>query len=99
MAIAALIISILSLILCWIPFLGPILALVGIVLSIISLVKKLNFPCALIGLILAIIAIPITMVMTTGAIIASSAADLMNDGSYQINKLSEDLDEQIRKNK
>lgn len=51
LAIAALICGIAGLVLCWVPFLGLILAIVGVVLGIIALVKKSNKGMSIAGLI------------------------------------------------
>ena len=51
LAIAALICGILGLITCWVPFLGLILAIVGVVLGIVALVKKSSKGMSIAGLI------------------------------------------------
>lgn len=75
------ILGILGLVLCWIPFLGAILALAGLILGIIAMVKKQSMGFALTGVItsaLGLIGGVIVTIITiaTFAFIAQSGSDL-----------------------
>ena len=70
MGIAGLVFGILSLVLCWVPFVGPILGIIGIVLSGVGIAKNWYKGCAIGGLVTAIIGLIIGIIVTVISLVA-----------------------------
>lgn len=70
MGIAGLVFGILSLILCWVPFVGPILGIIGIVLSAVGMAKNSYKGCGIGGLVTAIIGLIIGIIVTIISLVA-----------------------------
>jgi len=73
LAITGMALGIAGLVFCWVPFFGPILALVGLVLSIIALMKKQPIGFGITGVITGAIGLIIGVFITIGAMIALGA--------------------------
>lgn len=73
LAITGMALGIAGLVFCWVPFFGPLLALVGLVLSIIALVKKQPIGFGITGVITGAIGLIIGIFITIGAMIALGA--------------------------
>ncbi len=70
MGIAGLVFGILSLILCWVPFVGPILGIIGIILSAVGMAKNNYKGCGIGGLVTAIIGLIIGIIVTVISLVA-----------------------------
>lgn len=70
LAITGMILGIAGLVFCWIPYLGPLLALTGIVISIIALMKKQSVGMGITGIVTGAIGLLIGVFITIAAMIA-----------------------------
>jgi len=84
MGVAALVFGILGIVTCWVPFLGILLGLIGLVLGIMSMIKKSgNKAFGLIGIVVGGIGMIICVVITILAfVIGDAAMDAVDD--YQL---------------
>ena len=75
MGVAALVFGILGLVTCWVPFVGILLGLIGLILGIMSMIKKSgNKAFGLIGIVLGGIGMIICVVITILAFVVGDAA-------------------------
>lgn len=68
-ATTSMVLGIITLLVCWVPILSIITGIVGIVISIISLVKEDRKWMAILGMIFAIIGLTIAAIFTLGFIV------------------------------
>jgi len=85
MGVAAMVIGILGLVTCWVPFVGLALGLIALVLGIITLVKKSgNKAFGVIGLVLGGIGAIVCAIVAAGFLFAASAGmDALDDYQAQ----------------
>ncbi len=94
LAVAALICGIASLVLCWVPFLGLVLAIVGVVLGIIALVKKSNKAMSIIGLVCGGFGLPLSVILSIFGTFLFGTASIM--GGF-LNLFGEVVDDELTK--
>lgn len=92
MGIAAMVLGILGLVTCWVPFVGVFLGLLGLILGIITLIKKSgNKAFGIIGLVVGGIGMIIGAIITTGVYFAAGAGLDALDEYQQQNNPAEQL--------
>lgn len=81
MGVAAMVLGILGLVTCWVPGVGVLLGLIGLVLGVITLIKKSgNKAFGVIGLVLGGIGAIVGAIITTGFFLAADAGmDALDD--------------------
>lgn len=89
LAITGMILGIAGLVFCWVPFLGALLAVVGILLCIIAMIKKQPLGFTLTGLITGALGLIISIFILVAffaaiAMIGSSSGDLLEIGNEMI---------------
>ena len=85
MGVAALVFGILGLVTCWVPFLGILLGLIGLLLGIITMIKKTgNKAFGIIGIVVGGIGMIICIVVTVLAfVVAEVGSDMYDDYQAQ----------------
>ena len=85
MGVAALVFGILGIVTCWVPFVGILLGLIGLVLGIMSMMKKSgNKAFGLIGIVVGGIGMIICVVITILAfVIGDAAMDFLDDDQME----------------
>ena len=89
MAIAGLIMGILTLVFCWVPFFNWILGLLGLIFSIVGLAKKNagTKGCAIAGLIMTILGIVLSFVMI-GAVLGSGVSTYLENAEMAASSIA-----------
>ena len=79
MAIAGLVLGIISLVLCWVPVVGPFLAVLGIIFSAVGLAGKKRKGISIGGLVTSIIGLIVGVIITIAMLLAPNTMKWVNN--------------------
>ena len=100
LGVAALVLGIVALLFCWVPFLGGLVALIGLILGFIARGKvrrgqATNGGMALIGIILSVLALIVNIVIVAGVIFIGTQLEDCTDPNLSPEEVSACLEENL----